>query len=56
MRYRGFSIRATGKSYLGEIPLPGQAAVYRLMGKTLAELHDKIDTWIFERAMGLLAA
>ena len=53
--YRGFRLKDTGRSYIGERPIPEQHAVYRLAARTLAELKDKIDDWIWDDSMGLLA-
>ncbi|MRG96000.1 hypothetical protein [Polyangium spumosum] len=52
MRYRGFQIVARGRSLIAERPLPEENAIYKIAGKTLAELHEKIDWWVFERDMG----
>ena len=53
MSYRGFSITERGRNaYLAERPLPGQKAIYRLSGKTLKELQDKIDWWVWDHLTG----
>jgi len=55
MIYRGFEIRERGRSFLAERPLPGEKAIYRIAGKTLKELHDKIDWWIWDHLAGEIA-
>lgn len=54
MSYRGFQITSRRRSYLAERALPEQNAIYRLAGKTLAELHDRIDWWVFNFAVGII--
>ena len=49
--YRGFKVRDTGRSYIGERPLPEHRAIYRLVGGTLRELERKIDDWLFHEAI-----
>lgn len=55
MTYRGFSIVERGRgAYLAERPLPGEKAIYRIAGKTLKELQDKIDWWCFDFVVGVV--